>query len=344
MQRIKRLLNTLYIIKENSYLSLDGENAVCNVEGIEAVRIPFDNIENIVCFNYTGCSPAFMGKCVDKGIFLSFISPQGKFLANVCGETRGSVYLRINQIAKFESNGLLLAQNTIAAKLCNNGKLIKRTLHDNAVLREDAEIKKALDVLKSGIDSVFSAECIEEVIGIEGNCAKAYFSVFDKLLTGVKSNTVFEFRSKRPPLDPVNAALSFIYTIYTNEFASALATVGLDSSIGYCHTLRSGRHSLACDLVEEVRATAERFVLTQFNLGILGEKDFASQVSGAVWLNDEGLKKILSQWQEKKRTEIEHPYLRQKIQFGLIPYIQSSLLAKYVRGDISEYPCYIAKG
>ena len=151
----------------------------------------------------------------------------------------------------------------------------------------------------------------------------------------------FEYRNKRPPLDEVNALLSFVYTLYVNEFAAALETVGLDSYIGYCHALRSGRSSLACDLVEEARCLADRFVLTLINLRIITAKDFEKQISGAVWLSDEGRKKVLTKWQEKKRTDYQHPYLKQKIQFGLIPYVQSNLLAKYVRGDIEEYPCFL---
>ena len=178
-------------------------------------------------------------------------------------------------------------------------------------------------------------------MGIEGNGAKQYFSVFEKLITN--SAFTFNSRTKRPPLDEVNAILSFLYTVYTNDFAAALETVGLDSYIGFCHALRSGRSSLACDLVEEARCIAERFTLSLINLKIVSEGDFEKQISGAVLLNDEGRKKVITRWQEKKRTDILHPYLNQKIQLGLLPYVQSNLLAKYIRGEISEYPCLILK-
>ena len=215
---------------------------------MEKLRIPFENIENIVCFNYIGCSPALMGKCVGKTIPINFLSPQGKFLAKVCGETKGNVFLRVAQIDRFRENGLMLAQNTMAAKFSNTRQLIRRTLHDNAPLREDVGIRETLDTLSVGIDKVFEARSIEEVTGIEGNCARAYFSVFDKLITSRKTPFTFVFRAKRPPLDPVNAVLSFVYTLATSEYAAALETVGLDSYIGFCHALRSGRSSLACDL------------------------------------------------------------------------------------------------
>ncbi|MGN0136305.1 type I-C CRISPR-associated endonuclease Cas1c [Anaerotignum sp.] len=340
---MRKLLNTIYITNELAYLCLDGENLVCKIENETKFRIPFDNVENIVCFNYLGCSPALMGKCVSKSIPINFISPQGRFLAKVCGETKGNVFLRVAQIDRFRENGVFLTQNTMAAKFSNTKQLIKRTLHDNPSLREDIELQAALDALTEGIERVYQAETVEEIIGIEGNCAKVYFSVFEKLLTNPKTPFTFTYRTKRPPLDPVNAVLSFVYTLYVSEFASALETVGLDSYIGFCHTLRSGRSSLACDLVEETRCIAERFTLTLCNLQILQEGDFEKQISGAVYLNDEGRKKVITKWQEKKRTDLMHPFLKQKIPMGLLPYVQSNLLAKYVRGDLEEYPCFLLK-
>lgn len=340
---MRKLLNTVYVTNEESYLMLDGENLVCKIDGAVKLRIPFDNIENIVCFNYMGCSPALMGKCAGKTIPINFVSPQGQFLAKVCGETKGNVFLRVAQIDQFRQNGLKLAQNTMAAKFSNTRQLIRRTLHDHLELRDDEKIKTALDVLEQGIEQVFEAESIETVIGIEGYCAQAYFSVFDQLITNEKTSFKFELRTKRPPLDPVNAVLSFIYTLLTNEYAAALETVGLDSYIGFCHALRSGRKSLACDLVEEVRCIAERFVLSLLNLQILKENDFEKQISGAVLLNADGRKTVISRWQEKKRTDMMHPYLKQKIPLGLLPYVQSNLLAKYVRGEAPEYMPFLMK-
>lgn len=340
---MRRLLNTIYVTNENMYLTLDGENLVCKLENQVKLRVPFDNIENIVCFNYVGCSPALMGKCVKKLIPINFISPQGKFLAKVCGETKGNVFLRVQQIDKFREKGLELTQNTMAAKFSNTRQVIKRTLHDNSHLRDDPQIRTVLDALTDGIEKVYDASSMEEIVGIEGNCAQNYFSIFDKLITNKKVPFTFEFRSKRPPLDPINAVLSFVYTLSASEYASALETVGLDSYIGFCHALRSGRVSLAYDLVEEARCLAERFTLTLFNLQILSEKDFEKQISGAVWLNDDGRKKVLSRWQERKRNDMVHPVLKQKIPIGLLPYVQSNLLAKYVRGDIEEYPPFLQK-
>ena len=196
---MRKLLNTVYVTNEMAYLTLDGENLVCKVDGEIKLRIPFENIENIVCFNYLGCSPALMGKCVGKTIPINFISPQGKFLAKVCGETKGNVFLRIAQIDKFRESGLELAQNTMAAKFSNARQLIKRTLHDNAEMRGDEEIVQVLEVLVEGIEKVFKADSVEEVVGIEGYCAQKYFSLFNKLITNKKVPFTFNLRTKRPP-------------------------------------------------------------------------------------------------------------------------------------------------
>ena len=337
---MRKLLNTLYITNDLAWLTLDGNNIVCRLEEDEKFRIPFDNVENIVCFNYPGCSPALMGKCAENLIPINFVSPQGKFLARVTGQARGNVVLRVQQIDRFRESGPRLCQNTVAAKLANTVALIRRSQHDKPELRDDREVQDTVAALKDGIDKVYRTDQPEEIMGVEGNCAHRYFAVFGKLFSG---DVDFTLRTKRPPLDPVNAALSFVYTLYTNEFAAALETVGLDSCIGYFHALRSGRCSLACDLLEEARCIAERFVLTLFNLKTLTESDFTQQPGGAVWLNDDGRKKLLTKWQERKRTEMLHPTLNQKIETGLLPYVQSNLLAKYIRGDIPEYPSYLQK-
>lgn len=282
---MRKLLNTVYVTNENAYLSLENDNLVCRIDGETKLRIPFANVEAIVCFGYLGCSPALMGKCVEEQVVLSFVSPQGRFLAKVSGETRGNVFLRVAQIDVIREKSVALARNTIAAKLANCISVLRRSRHDIPALREDEEVTAAIDYLKDGISKVCETDSLETVLGIEGNCAKMYF--------------------------------------------------------GFFHQLRSGRSSLACDLVEETRCHAERFTLTMFNLGMLTDADFEFKPTGAVWLNDDGRKKVLTKWQEKKRSDIEHPYLKQKIQFGLLPYVQSNLFAKFIRGELDEYPCYI---
>lgn len=340
---MKKLLNSLYILDETAYLSLDGENIVCKCDEKEKFRMPFSNIEDIYCFSFLGCSPALMGKCAEYGIALNFFSPYGKFLARVQGKTRGNILLRQAQFEKFAQPPIILAQNTVASKLSNTRFLLKRSLRDNPEIDDEREISDCINYLERGIERVYEISDRETLMGIEGNCAKAYFDVFDKLI--LKQKDVFEMcsRTKRPPLDPVNATLSFLYSIMTSWYASALEGVGLDSCLGFYHSVRSGRSSLACDMVEEIRCVAERLTLTMINLKMLNVKDFEFQESGAVYLSKDGRKKVLSSWQEKKRSTILHPYLNEKIPLGILPFVQSSLLAKYVRGEIEEYPCYLLK-
>lgn len=340
---MKKLLNSLYILDETAWLTLDGENIVCKCEDKEKFRMPFANIEDIYCFSFLGCSPALMGKCADYGINLSFFSPGGKFLARVQGKTKGNILLRKAQFERFAAPDPLLVQNTVAAKLSNTRYLIKRSLRDNPQLDSDGMLSKCIEYLESGIEHVYEMRDTEMIMGVEGSCAKAYFNIFDRLILNQKEEFVMTARTKRPPLDPINAVLSFLYTIMTSTYTSALEGVGLDSCYGFYHALRPGRSSLACDLVEESRCIAERLTITMINLKMLNIKDFETQESGAVMLNKEGKKKVLTAWQDKKRGKIMHPYLREKIPMGLLPFVQSSLLAKYIRGEINEYPCYLLK-
>lgn len=340
---MKKLLNSLYILDETAWLTLDGENIVCRCDDKEKFRLPFSNLEDIYCFSYLGCSPALMGKCADIGINISFISPHGQFLARVQWKTKGNIFLRKAQFEQFSSPDILLTQNTVAAKLSNTRYLIKRSMKDNPHLNDDGELSRCIEYLESGIEHVYEMNDKDVIMGIEGSCAKAYFGIFDRLILHQKDDFYVTRRTKRPPLDPVNAVLSFLYTIMISSYTSALESVGLDSCYGFYHALRSGRSSLACDLVEETRCIAERLVLTLINLKKLNIHDFEKQESGAVYLTKDGKKKVLTAWQEKKRSTIVHPYLNEKIPLGLIPFIQSSLLAKYIRGEINEYPCFLMK-
>lgn len=309
---MRKLLNSLYITDETVWLALDGENIVCKSDEGEKFRIPFVNIEEIFCFSYLGCSPALMGKCADLGISLNFISPQGEFLARVQGKTKGNIFLRKAQFEQFVAPPILLAQNTVAAKIHNTLFLIKRSLRDYPQINEGGELTCCIERLQTAINKTYEASDIGTLMGIEGNCAKEYFSIFDKLILSQKEDFYLVSRTKRPPLDKVNAMLSYLYTIMTSTYASALESVGLDSCYGFYHALRSGRSSLACDLVEETRCVIERLVLTLINLKKIHAKDFEIQESGSVFLTKEGKKKVLTAWQEKRRSMILHPFLKEK--------------------------------
>ena len=340
---MRKLLNTLYVTNEDAYLCLANENIVCKVDNQEVLKVPCLNIEAIVCFGYKGCSPALMGKCAENSIPITFISPHGRYLSSLRGATSGNVVLRIQQIDVFRERSLELSRNTVATKICNNISLLKRTLHDTPEYRNEGILSREIALMKETINKVSIACNEEELLGLEGYAATVYFGVFDRLIKNRNECFRFECRNKRPPLDAINAMLSFMYTIHTNEYKSALETVGLDSCIGFYHKIRSGRASLACDLVEETRSKIERFVLGLVNRSIMSESDFVTQVSGAVYLNDEGRSKILRKWEEKKRTDIRHSVINKKIPMGLLPYVQANLLAKFIRGEIEEYPTFLQK-
>ncbi len=340
---MRKLLNTLYVTRENGYLSLDGENLVLFEDGKEVVRLPFTNLESVVCMNYPGCSPALMGKCAENQIGLCFVSPSGKFLARVTGEVKGNVLLRKEQLHFFEnpSRRILLVRAIIAAKIKNTRGVLLRGRRDYPQIDDDGAIAHALEILGENLENLKTEENIDVLRGIEGQSAKCYFDVFNRLIVQQRSDFAFCERSKRPPLDRVNAMLSFLYTVCTNDVASSLDCVGLDPYIGAFHTLRPGRASLACDIVEEFRAIIERLVLSLTNLKIVNANDFEVQVSGAVLLNDDGRKKVITAWQNKKRECVLHSFLKEKVAIGLVPYVQANLLAKYVRGEISEYPALV---
>lgn len=339
---MKKLLNTLYVTDEKAHLSLEGEAIVCSSEDKSPLKIPLANLENICCFSYLGCSPALMGKCADQGVGLAFFTPTGRFLARVTGAVKGNVYTRAEQISAFEKSELALVRNNVAAKLTNTRFLIERTLRDYRD-EDDGRLSEFSAVLKERAGAIYEEEDVEIIRGIEGTCAKKYFDLMNLLIRNDDPIFKVHGRSKHPPRDAVNATLSFVYSVLTNEIASALESVGLDSYIGFYHVKRPGRISLACDLVEEVRCIAERMVISMINLRMLDAKDFERQPTGAVFLTSDGRKKVLTKLQEKKRETFLHPFLKQKMPYGLLPFVQANLLAKFVRKEIAEYSPYIMR-
>lgn len=337
---MRKLLNTLYVTREEGYLSLDGENVVLTEAGKELVRLPFTNLESIFCFNYPGCSPALMGKCAKESVGLCFLSPSGRFLARVTGETKGNVFLRRQQLERFGDAAVQIGtvRAILSAKLKNTRSLLLRSRRDHPETDADGALTHCMEILSADLEKIGRAEDMNVLRGLEGEGAKAYFFVFDRLFVQQREEFRLFARTKRPPLDRTNAVLSFLYTVCTNDIASALECVGLDPYIGVFHTLRPGRVSLASDLMEEFRSSVERLVIGAVNRKILQKEDFEEQVGGAVLLNEEGRKKAITLWQNKKREVATHPFLKERVQFGLFPYIQANLLAKFVRGELSFYP------
>ena len=343
---MKQLLNTLFVTSEDIYLSLEGENVLANRDKEVVARYPLHTLQSIVSFSYPGASPALMGKCAQYGIGLAFCSPRGRFLARVCGESSGNVLLRREQyrIADDPARCCQIARTMIFGKLSNGAASIQRTLRDHALRVQDCGLEDAVSDIRQMLPQILAAADPDTLRGLEGVAATAYFGVFDHMLLNRKEEFFFHGRNRRPPLDRVNAMLSFAYSLLAHDCASALESVGLDSYVGFLHQDRPGRQSLALDLMEELRACmADRFVLTLVNNRMIRPEDFQVQDSGAVLLTDDGRQKFLKTWQERKRDTLTHPYLGERLSWGMIPYVQALLLARCLRGDLDGYPPFLWK-
>lgn len=343
---MRKLLNTLYVMTENCYLSLDGENIVIQDGEKTLGRFPLHTLENIICFTYKGASPALMGACAERRIGMSFFSPRGAFLARVIGKEYGNVLLRKEQYRISDDNGKSIgyAKNMIVGKIFNSRWSIERTLRDHAYRVDAEKLKRISNALYDVLPKMDSVCKLDELRGMEGKAAEQYFSVFNDMILNQKEDFVFEARNRRPPRDSINALLSFAYTILAGDCANALSSVGLDPYVGFMHGDRPGRASLALDLMEELRPVlADRFILTLINTRAIRSNHFEKQKDGAVLLDDDGRKIFFSAWQNHKRETITHPFLKEKIEWGLVPYVQALLLARTIRGDIDEYPPFLWK-
>ena len=343
---MRQLLNTLFVTSEDLYLSLDGENVVANRGGEIVARYPLHTLQSIVSFSYAGASPALMGACARREIGLAFCSPRGKFLARVGGPAQGNVLLRRMQYrtADDPAQSCRIARNMIFGKVCNARWSVERTRRDHALRIDTARFASVSGQLQGLLPQIAAETDLGSLRGLEGSGAAAYFSVLDDMILQGKETFYFRERSRRPPLDPFNALLSFAYSLLAHDCASALESAGLDSYVGYLHRDRPGRESLALDLMEELRPCfADRFVLTLINNRAVKAADFDVQESGAVFLKENARRSFLQKWQERKRETITHPFLEEKMAWGLVPYVQSLLLARYLRGDLDEYPPFLWK-
>lgn len=338
---MKKIANVLYVTNSDLYLSLDGENIVAKKDETISMRLPLHNLENIVCFNYPGISPALMGACVDRNIGLCFLTPAGRFLARVTGKVKGNVLLRKKQYAVSEdpATAVSIAASFLLGKIANCRKVIERAIRDHSMLVDINSLSLASATLKSNLAAILDCKTIDDLMGYEGSSAKIYFRVFNQLILQQREDFQFIERNRRPPLDKMNSLLSFLYTILMNEVASALEVVGLDPYVGFLHQDRPGRPSLALDLMEELRPIfADRLALTLVNRKQISGKGFLEKESGGIIMDDETRKTVINAWQMKKKEELMHPFLKERIPFGLIPYVQAMLLARHLRGDLDGYP------
>jgi CRISPR-associated protein Cas1 len=338
---MKHLGNVLYITSPEAYLTLDGDNIVIKKEETAATRLPLHNLENIVCFSWLGASPSLMGACAERNIGLCFLTPHGRFQARITGRVRGNVLLRKKQyeISGNETASQPIATSFLIGKLYNCRKVIERALRDHALLVDMEKLRSASSFLKETLKALPACHSAGDLMGFEGSAAKIYFGVFNHLILQQREAFFFKERSRRPPLDNMNSLLSFLYTLLANEVASALEAVGLDPYVGFLHRDRPGRPSLALDLMEELRPVfGDRLALSLVNRKQITAKGFIQKESGGILMDDETRKVVLTTWQERKREEIMHPYLKERIPFGLIPHVQAMLLARHLRGDLDAYP------
>lgn len=343
---MKQMRNTLFVTSDDIYLTLEGENILAKREGQIAARYPLHTLESIISFSYLGASPALMGACAKRGIALAFCTPQGRFLARIQGENNGNVLLRREQYRMADDpwQSCQTANAMIFGKVSNCASVLHRTIRDHAPRVEGCGLEEAVSALRGLRETILANESLEALRGLEGAGATTYFQVFDSMILSRKEDFFFRGRNRRPPLDRVNAMLSFAYSLLSHDCAAALESVGLDAYVGFLHRDRPGRSSLALDLMEELRpCMADRFVLTLINNRVMSPEDFQHQDSGAVLLTDDGRRKFLKAWQERKRDTLKHPFMEEKMTWGLIPYVQALLLSRYIRGDLDAYPPFLWK-
>jgi len=338
---MKRLTNTLYITTQGSYLAREGETVKVRVKNDTKIRVPIHTLGNIICFGQVSCSPFLMGLCAERGVGLSFLSKQGRFLARVQGPTNGNVLLRRAhyRLAEAEEAAADIARGIVAAKAANCRNVLLRAQRDNPGSDHSAMIAQAADKLKERIKVLRHPMSLDAVRGVEGDSARIYFGVFDHLITGDKNAFYFRQRIRRPPLDNVNALLSFLYTILAHDVRSALESFGLDSAVGFLHCDRPGRPGLALDLMEELRPhVVDRLVLSLINRRQIKGSGFQTTESGAVHMNDETRKEVIVAYQNRKQETLEHPFLDETVPIGLLPFVQAQLMARFIRGELDAYP------
>lgn len=343
---MKKLLTTLYITLPDAYLALKGENISVIQDDQSIGRVPLHNLEAICTFGRQGASPALMAACMERNIALTFLTTSGQMRGKVIGMTNGNVILRKTQyrISDDEKKSAEIASHFLVGKLYNAKWMLERMTRDHALRLDIEKFKKASHYLTESMHQLMNSNDLEQLRGIEGNAASVYFSLLDDMILQQKDDFFFKGRNRRPPLDNVNALLSLAYSLLATDVGAALETVGLDAYVGFLHRDRPGRMSLALDMMEELRGVyADRFVLSLINKKQIQANDFVKKESGAVLLTDEARKKVFELWHRKKDEKITHPYLKEKISWGLVPHAQALLLARYIRGDLDAYPPFFWK-
>ncbi|MCG5549268.1 type I-C CRISPR-associated endonuclease Cas1c [Halorhodospira halochloris] len=344
---MRRHRNTIYVTTDGALLRKDGANVVMQVEGQEGGRVPAHMLDGIVCLGRVTVSYHLIGYCADNGITITYLSSSGRFLARVEGPVSGNVLLRKEQYRRTDDleQCPIVVQGFLAGKIHNQRAVLRRSRRDHGD-KMTTESTAALDDAENTLNRLLKRlpyeQDNERLRGMEGEAGRTYFKIFDHFIR--REGLRFSGRTRRPPMDEVNALISFLYTILTHDCRSALEAVGLDPQVGFLHRLRPGRPSLALDLLEEFRPVlADRLALTLINRGQIETKDFTVLDNGAVIMSDETRKTILTAYQERKDAELRHPFLGEKTTVGLLPALQAQLLARHLRGDIDGYPPFLWK-
>lgn len=342
---MKRHLNTLFVTTQGAYLHRDNDNIVVSVNREERLRLPVHNLGSIICFGNVLCTPALLGHCAENGVAVSFLTENGRFLARVDGPAHGNVLVRRRQyrLADDATCTTNIARWIVSAKLINAKTQLQRQLRDSA-LPQQSGLGESVRTLRTILKSVSANSDADSIRGYEGEGARVYFSSFDTFIRSEDPRFRFESRSRRPPLNRVNALLSFVYTILLHDMLSAIDAVGLDPAVGYLHRDRPGRPGLALDLMEEFRPwLADRLATTLINRNQVGVDDFESMESGAVLLDAEGRKTLLTAYQNRKQEEVHHPFIDEKVTIGSLFFVQALLFARFVRGEIDAYPPFMPR-
>ena len=340
---MKKLLNTLYVTTRGAHLRQEGETVVASVEREDKLRLPIHTLSGIVCFGQVSCSPPLLGLCGERGVHVSFLSEHGRFLARVTGPVSGNVLLRRGQVRRADdpAAALEIARNFVLGKIANSRAILQRARRDHGPTPES---ERAVAMLANILLRARNSGNMDHLRGLEGEAANHYFGAFDAMVQSQKSTFAMAARSRRPPLDPLNALLSFLYTLLAHDCESALEGVGLDPQVGFLHALRPGRPSLALDLMEEFRPVlADRVALSLVNLNQVNARGFDTTESGAVVMDLDTRKAVLAAWQRKKQEALHHPFLDEKVELGLLPHAQALLLARHLRGDLDAYPPFLLK-
>ncbi|MFQ5597404.1 MAG: type I-C CRISPR-associated endonuclease Cas1c [Nitrospiria bacterium] len=339
-----QFLNTLYVTTEGAYLHLDHDTLKVEVEKETKLQVPVHHLGGVVCFGNVMVSPAAMARCAEDGRFFVLLDRNGRFKARVEGPVSGNVLLRSAQheAMRDEAKTLKIAKNMVAGKIQNSRQIILRGARESKDEDDGNTLKKTTDALANSLSRLSRCENLDQVRGIEGESARSYFSCFDRMVRENRETFQLDGRNRRPPRDPMNALLSFLYALLMNDCVSGVEGVGLDPQMGFLHAVRPGRAALALDLMEEVRSIlADRLALTLINRRQIRKTHFIDRPGGAVHLDDDGRKEVVIAYQKRKQEEITHPLLNQKMPLGLIPHVQARLLARSLRGDMAAYIPYL---